>query len=327
MTVKNRERILALVAGCMLLGLVSVFVLSGGSGMSMEALKNRREALSAEIAKHQAKVRGSASAARKMQEWEKRSLPTKPDAARTGYQNWLGGVIEKHRFRDPSINSGIGQRLRGKQGDIYTVYPFSVDARGSLEQLVEFLHDFYSAGHLHHIKQIGITPPTNPKQRDLQFSFSIEAMALPTADRDSDLTKLPGEQLKRDKLEEYRAVLLRRQMESDRFADTAGLFAGYQPPARPEPPRIERPRPPEFDHAKFALVVGITEVAGASEVWIHVQTTGQNFKLSEGEPFQIGSTKGKVLKISGRDVELEFGGKRLLVPTGASLREGLELKS
>ena len=64
-------------------------------------------------------------------------------------------------------------------------YPisFSVQGRGTLEQLTELLHEFYSAAHLHQIQSLVIAPVGRTDLLDV--SVSIETLALAGADAEA----------------------------------------------------------------------------------------------------------------------------------------------
>ena len=103
------------------------------------------------------------------------------------------------------------------------------------------------------------------------------------------------------------------------------LFAAHQPPAAPskDPP----PKDPksQSDPAKDAYLTGVTSSGGRPKAWIIVKTSGDRHELHEGDTFDIGETKCKVLRIGQRDAEIEIDAKRCLVSLGQNLRDGKEL--
>lgn len=128
----------------------------------------------------------------------------------------------------------------------------------------------------------------------------------------------PAPRLAASELDVYREAIAKRN-----------VFAAYKPPApvreeRPEPER--RPEPPRFDPCKFAYLTGIVQGAGDQpEVWLIARTTGTKYALREGETFQVGDVSAKVIHINRRNAEIEFDGKRWLVPMGDNLREARPL--
>ena len=124
----------------------------------------------------------------------------------------------------------------------------------------------------------------------------------------------PTARLTASELDVYREAITKRN-----------VFAAYQPPA---PVREERPEPPEprFDPCKFAYLTGIVQGAGDQpEVWLIARTTGTKYALREGETFEVGDVSARVIHINRRNAEIEFDGKRWLVPMGDNLREARPL--
>lgn len=97
----------------------------------------------------------------------------------------------------------------------------------------------------------------------------------------------------------------------------------------PVPPRVvEKPKDPpkpKFDVAKYTYLTSILEANGEPGIWFIERTTGKRIELGEGDKFEIGSMKGKVVKIGLQDVEIDVGGKRLVVPLGSPLSEAVSM--
>ena len=331
MELKKREKILAIATG----GIVALaglyWVLSGTSGTtnySLAELRRQCEAKRAELEKKQNSLRGQKANAEKLAAWEKISLPTRPDAARSAYQRWLRDTANKAKFRTADIFSSEGQPRKG----VYTIYPFRLEGRASLDQLTRFLYEFYTAPHLHQIRRLSLIPVDGGKEFDL--AITIEAAALATADRTDRLAEGRAVRLAHASADDYVRTIVRRRMEGERFVDAAGLFTPYAPPPppvvvrrdppppRPDPPRPpDPPKPPAFDHAKFAFVTAILQVDGRPQVWIDARTIGKQFKLGEGESFVVGESKGVVKRIGRYAVEIELDGKSRIVTAGASLKD------
>lgn len=331
MELKKREKILAIATGGIVALAAIYWVLSSTSGstnFSLAELRRQCEAKRTELEKKQNLLRGQKANAEKLAAWEKTSLPTRPEAARSTYQRWLRDSASKAKFRTTDIFSSEGQPRKG----VYTIYPFRLEGRATLDQLTRFLYEFYTAPHLHQIRRLSLNPVEGGKEFDL--AITIEAAALATADRADRLAEGRVARLGQPKVEDYVGVIVRRRMEGDRFVDAAGLFTPYSPPPppvvarrdppppRPDPPKpSEPPKPPAFDHAKFAYVTAILQVDGRPQVWIDARTIGKQFKLSEGESFVVGESKGVVKRIGRHAVEIELDGKPRILTAGASLKE------
>ena len=179
--------------------------------------------------------------------------------------------------------------------------------------MTTFLHRFYQAGHLHQILAMGVVPETRGTKLSLQIT--IEALSLPTADRTDALADAPpSHELASPDV--YRKAIGERN-----------LFAAYQPPPpQPSqntgetPPPAPTPPPSRFDPAKHAYLTAIVTMGDRQQAWIFARTSDETFKLFEGDTFEIGGVKGKVLRIGQRDVEIEFDGRQYLLPLGENLR-------
>ena len=121
------------------------------------------------------------AAVKQLELWQRRSLPSDPQVARSLYQAWLLGLVGRVGLGNHSVDAGEPRNRGG-----YYQISFTVQGRGSLEQLTAFLHEFYSAGHLHQIQSLVITPAGRNDMLDL--SITIEALALAGADRKDRLT-------------------------------------------------------------------------------------------------------------------------------------------
>ncbi|HWB10502.1 MAG TPA: hypothetical protein VG826_14835 [Pirellulales bacterium] len=156
MALNRRERTLAWGAG-LALSVVAVQL----SYNYVQALFDERatqiESLEREIAdKNTAILRGK-KAGKKLADWQHRSLPTDLVLARSLYKNWLAGLVERTRLARADVTLGADLPKPG----IYVKVPVSVRGQGTIEQVVQFLFDFYQADHLHYIRQMTLTPLTS----------------------------------------------------------------------------------------------------------------------------------------------------------------------
>lgn len=301
-----REKVLAsIVAGLLVLagGWYAVGKVSG----AFATRRARLDILASELRDKQLRqARGHAAAAR-LAEYEHRSLPSDSELARTAYQNWLVSLADKAKLDGVHIDANRGGSHKG----IYYKLPFTVRARGTLERATQFLHAFYSANHLHLLREARFHPLE--KSKELELSFTIEALVLPGADRKDALNHEAGRRLKAPDLKSYTEVIVRRD-----------LFAAYVPPPPPRPVVQAPPPPPPkpaFDNARYAVLTAILEIDDAPQAWLSVKTTGEVLKLRPGDPLEVGAFKGRVLRIGVADIEVESAGQRRLVALGKSLTQ------
>ncbi len=306
MTLSQREKLLASIVGVLVAGLALWLGFRLFSGplvlvrAQVAAYQNKLDTL-------QDQVLRAKKAQDRVAQWNRQALPS--DAARAGalYQSWLLELAGKANFRQKKVDPG---EVRN-QSSAYRVLPFTVRGQATLEELIRFLFDFYSAGHLHQIRRITIRPVE--KSKDLDVVLAIEALSLPTADRKDQLSQEKGQRLKLRDLAEYRKAIAERN-----------VLAPYRPPPPvrpPEPPIVANlPKPEPFDPSRFAYVTGIVEVNGEPQVWVKARTTDENFQLRQGDKFQLGPFSAVVARIDSRNVEIEVDGKRHTVPLGSNIR-------
>jgi hypothetical protein len=316
MKLQRREKILAGV--CMgMAGLAGLwFLLFAGDSRSVDQLLTEKTKYTNEI-KEKEKIRDQAARdAKRLAEWQRRSLPPEASLASSLYQNWLSRLTSRTNFHGTKLAAND----LGVRRDQFTRISLTLSARARLGDVVQFLYEFYTVGYLHQIRKIELKPIQN--SRDLDVSLSIEALSLPTA---VSKDRLPTEVSlglhlanKPDaKLADYRDPIVKRD-----------LFSVY---VRPEPRRSPPPpRPPKtIDPGDLAYVTAITtDIYGTTEVWIGDRLAGKSWHLAEGESFTVGSVKGTVeaIRPEGQgEVVIEFDGHQRLLHIGESLHGGVEI--
>jgi hypothetical protein len=201
----RREKILAVAIGLLLVGMGGLFY----NSRIRAALQSRRGEigrLKSQAAQLDRTVRLGETASKRIADLERRSLPAERALSRSLYQSWLLDLVGKIGLEDPQVRATGGRA----HGDIYYRLTFSVTGRGNLEQLVRLMHEFYSIDDLHQIRRLGVRPI--PESRDLDLSFSIEALVLPGAERNDAVANVPAERLVHDGLEPYAEVILGRNL-------------------------------------------------------------------------------------------------------------------
>jgi len=305
MALNKRERTLAIVTASLMVLVAGRFLLVGLVGPPA-SLRAERDGLAADVQKKQDRLDGAAKAQKQLDAWGRRSLPSVSETARTVYQNWILEQLVAANIQQRDIRSNP----KSPFADIYDRLTFTVQGRGTAEQLTDFLYRFYSAGHLHKIRLMTIKPTKD--SADLDVTLTVEALSLPGADRRDQLSEETSKRLAHSDVESYvKAIGTRR------------LFSPYQPPkpvAATEPPKDE-PKPPEFEHANYLAVTGTGEIDGRPQAWLTVRTTGEKARSFEGEEFEFKKVKGKVLRVLDRSVELEINGKHYTVALGQTLEK------
>lgn len=296
---KKREKILSAVTGALLLVLLGVFLFAGG-GESLSQLRQRRDALETKVSEKKVVARAARRDAARLAAWKKRALPSDLDQARSAYQKWLLGLVSEVRLTDEvKFEPGQEQTRRGA----YTVFPFKISGRGSIPQVVMFLHKFYSADHLHQIRRLSIKPIKG--DRRLELSISVEAVSLPGGESRGQLSSQPSERLRRDSMRDYVTAISARN-----------LFAAYEEPRVYSGP----------DPAEDIRLNSIVQVGGRKQAWLFVISRRRTVKVGQGDSFPLGrSAEGLVLRIGDKDIDVEIDDRRLKVDLTETLAQGTEL--
>ena len=251
-----------------------------------------------------------------MAHYESRSLPWDTEIARSLYGAWLTELIQYAELSSPALNAGEPVIERGGFKSI----SFAVRVRGSLEQLTVFLFEFYSAPHLHKIQSLSLTPIPSTDQLDL--SIAIQALVLPFADRQKELSQV-------------------------RLADTPERAAERLASTTPNAYKLIADRnlfaiaDPGTDPADHTILTGVNYVDGVPEAWFTTRTNGKTLRLRVGDRLvQVGDQIrkggsdaaagptieiGRVAQMKASDLVLERDGERWLLTIGETLAQAYAL--
>jgi hypothetical protein len=319
MKLQKREKILvAAAAGLVVVaGLAVLMVFS--DPQSDETLHRDYDALTLDLKKKDSELQRAEEDARQLEDWKRRSLPSNRSIARSLYHAWLTDLCGKAGLQDPDIHSEEAESAFST----YTRIPFTVRARARLDQIVNFLFRFYSAGHLHQIRRLEI----KPGPQDFELIVAIEALSLPDAVDKDKLSTVAGHPLRQPAEKDYREAIGGRN-----------FFAAYTPSRTPlgTPPQgglvisnsgTPPPPPHKVDPAKFAVITAFTQVDGSPRVWLIDQMGGKEWQLGEGEKFRVGGGTGQIGKIDPEgEVNVRYDGTLRSLHVGDHLREDKELK-
>ncbi len=303
MILKKREKILVLVTVLLLTVVVLQQAYSKLHG-SHSGLERLHVNATAKLERMKTRLRNAERASQRLDKWRRRSLPSDTHAAQSLYQTWLFQLADDTEFSDTKIEAV----LRRRRGDVCHALKFTVNAKTTLDGLTKFLYRFYNADHLHQILNLTVTP--KGKGKPLDVKMTIEALSLSAAKSNDKLSAATsGRTL--SALVDYVDMIGGRN-----------LFVAYQPPDPSPPPEVPKP---QSDATKDAYLTGVTSRGNRLQAWILVKTTGDRHELYEGDTFDVGETKCKVLRIEQRNAEIEIAGKRYRVSLGQNLSEGKDL--
>jgi Tfp pilus assembly protein PilN len=191
-----QERLLAVVVAAVGLMLAGFFVTSWVQGQ-FATRRQRISQLEKEIRDFKRQVLAGQLAAKKLAEYEARSLPSNPEIARTRYQQWLVNVMESAGLIEPDISF---QRAQVEK-NLFVKQSFTVEAAGTLPQIVEMLYAFYSVDWLHQIIDLKLRPVKDSKL--LNLTMQVEALSLMKAKNTDKLDIRPSQRLALQNREAY----------------------------------------------------------------------------------------------------------------------------
>ena len=90
---------------------------------------------------------------------------------------------------------------------------------------------------------------------------------------------------------------------------------------------VSMPREKVAEPSADAQLTYVTAVTDGQQrlVWLLHRSSGKRFRLEEGDEFEAGELRGKVVKIGSRDAQLVLGDRILRVGLGQNVSEGTEV--
>jgi len=277
----------------MLIVLAGFGMLSGGDWVLTTMIQGpldqrtaRTRAIEKEIEKREQTLADGRKAGQFLDEWRKQSLPTNTEVARSLYRSWLLERVNAAKLLAPTVDS----RSPSNRGP-YRVLPFSLRARGTLDQFVQFLFDFSEAGLLHRVQSLDLNPAGSSGLFDI--TLSIEALLLPGVEGD-ELNTEPSDWLVSDSVNDY-DVISRRNIFGVGMA---------------------------IDPRRHTFVTAITRSNDLPQVWFQVRDSDKTLKLREGDTIDVDDFQGTIAEIFEQDVTIDADGERWLLSVGDSLADG-----
>lgn len=212
-TLTKRHRFLLVVLGLVVLYYVGRY----GYENFVEGPADKNARLKAQLTKKLKSQKQSLTRAvhsvDRLEQLEQKSLPWDAAMARSRYQAWLLRLAQEARLEGTSVDSSepipVTRSFRRSRSsvELYKRFTFSVRGRGDLGQITEFMYSFYRGGHLQKIRSLNLNPVGQGQQIDM--TLSIEAIALPNADRETELTSLVSEELAMPDVRDYQLIARR----------------------------------------------------------------------------------------------------------------------
>lgn len=149
--------------------------------------------------------------------YEQMSLPRNREVTRTAYQDWLLSLVKSNGLLQTSIDAAepipvaIDRRNaranQPKKKTILVRFSYSLSCRGSLNQIVNFLFQFYQSGHLHKIQSLSLNPSGDGKRIDARMT--IEALTLNRTERETELADFSVNRLAKSVTTDYSQIARR----------------------------------------------------------------------------------------------------------------------
>ena len=255
----------------------------------LDKLRNEQASLEKDIAKREKLLADGRVAGKKIELWQKKSLPADLETARSLYRNWSLNVIRQAKLQNATVDSGSPSTRYG----LYRAMPFDVKARGTLAQLTTALFQFTSSDQLHEIKSLRLTPIAATGQFDI--TLRIEALMIPGT--------------KRKTLNTGKANVLASSSVSDYSIIAKDNFFGIG---------IS-----QLDPMKMTTLSAITVRNDEPVAWFTEQITGRVIKAGPNATFETDALSGRIVQIDDDSATIETSGQQLRIAIGKSFAEGV----
>jgi hypothetical protein len=228
-------------------------------------------------------LKESRNAARRLAEWNRRSLPPEPVVASSLYQNWLIDLATRTNLTNVQVTPNRTD-VRPK-GDAYYVISATIKAQGTLERLCEFLYEFRRSDLLHRVWRINLATDEHQGNPTLQIELTVEGLALKGALARTSLTDPTLAELSADHPSGDERALYSLMVKKNPFV------RGYNgPPTSSAALRAGGGR-------EFVYLVSLVSTGGRFGGMLYDRATGNSIELTEGSEFRVAGVEGRVLSL------------------------------
>ncbi len=300
------------------LGLL-VLAIAGGYGLflvvqraflaPLDSQVTQIRGLNQAIATSKKEMERAMTAAGKLSEWEKLSLPADPKVAQAMYYEYLLKLLRDCKLDERDCMPSVEKPQPGP-GNFYTIVPFKISGKMTLETLTELLYRFsaHQESVLHQIRSVTISRVNDPSGK-VQVNMSVAALALNTAQPRKELLPEGGDKSS--------PVIAGKPREQFKLIASKNIFEPFKEPRR-EP---ERPREPEIDSARHVVLSGFTSTGDEPEAWLYNRLTNESKLFHPGDDLDIGGVKGKLASVSASGIVLVIDDKEWSLKLGKNLRD------
>jgi len=260
-----------------------------------------RQALSKKLRSAEKELERSKNLNNQLAELEQKSLPWDAEMARARYQDWLLQLAKDAQLTNTSVDSGnpVAVTTGGRTGkkEMYKRFTFTFNSRGNLSQVTKFLYDFYRGGHLHKIRTLTLNPISNGQE--VTLSVNIEALALPNADRESELTTLVSEQLAQADVADYQLISQRN------FFSSGGAVSAWK---------------------QIQLSAITSDAQGIGEAWFNVGPDNKTQIVQLGQALVLPACDLRLVGLEETTATISIDGQLHKIAIGQSLAEATAVK-
>ena len=255
----------------------------------------------------------------KLQRWKSQSLPPAAQIATTVYQHWLIDLASQAKLEAVSVSPSRVATGNQRASSVFQRIGVSVKAEGNMEQLCQFLYDFYRADLLQRVAHLDVESTAHTANPKMKFNLTIEGLAMKdTPPRSTLMTPAqlkntaPG--MKAKTLADYKSLIA-----ESRFV--RGYNGPPTPPRPTPPPPTPAPPTPPFDSAPYVKLVASIITDGRPEAWLFDQSSNKQIILTEGGSFEVAGVKGACTDIEDDYVRLTVNDKLWRLELGKNLKE------
>jgi hypothetical protein len=215
--------------------------------------------------------------------------------------------MRDYNFEEPQV---AGEKIQRSKS--FSIIPFTIKGRVSLENLTEFLYRFhaYEPRVLHHVRSLNIVRPDG-KSKNLTVTIAVAALALDDAPHRGPLIAA-GENPKELNVADV-------PLEKFQVIAKTNIFEPFV-----EPPPKEGDKP-EVDAARYVVYSGFTLTGDVPEAWIYDRLNNRNRFLKAGDNIDVADLNAKIVSIAASKIVLEMNDKQWSLKLGKNLREMTEL--
>ncbi len=186
----------------------------------------------------------------------------------------------------------------------FVVLPATVSGRGSIGEVIAFLHGLDAASWIKRIESVRLDP--DPDGKRLTVGVRLATLFVP--DWETDEESVPAEVRPRRELARYDPLV------------AANPFRVRRAPTRPKPPATPAPRPVAVDPLEGWMLTGLVEGDPGNEGWIRHRPSGRTATLIPGRPTDLGrGLQVELLEISGDRATIRVGEETWTVLVGRGL--------